>query len=533
MNIRLPMFPRRPVLGGALLLALTASGFAQTPQTLIFNGGHDDRGNAVATDSAGNIIIGGQSTSETASSFLVLKYAATGSLLWQSRASSIGEYKPSAVNSLAVDAAGNTYAAGYAGKDLPFLQTDWGWLVTSFDANGVQRWSQLFNGPDRSFDVARRLVLHPQQGLYVTGIISGAFGRSDWVTVRYSLDGVEQWRRIEPGLGNTEDQPVDLKTDSAGNVVVVGFNETTQGGAKDIRLIKYDPQGNVIWRTNYSDTAISDEFPNELAIDAADNIYVVADRPISTNPELLTEPITLKFSPNGNLLFVLAGPGQGGSAIDLDPAGNFVVSGLYFEEGGTNLIRQTTKFTSAGSPLWSLPIAGMLAVDKVDGSTYVIDSTNLATTKVSASGQVLWQNTIPGTQAVRAITVDDVTGAFVQTGNSSSGFGDILTVRYAAGSTPPPPPPPPVPAAPSGLGLGAKKGTLTLTWNDNANNETGFLIERSVNGGSFTQIAQVGANVRTFTNSGLNKNTTYTYRVRAFNANGNSAYSNTATGSPR
>ena len=109
--------------------------------------------------------------------------------------------------------------------------------------------------------------------------------------------------------------------------------------------------------------------------------------------------------------------------------------------------------------------------------------------------------------------------------------GDIISVRYGAGG--PPPPPVSVPAAPSGLSLSARKGSLTLNWTDNANNEIGFVIERSVNGAGFAQIAQVGANVRTFTNSGLNKNTSYTYRVRAFNANGNSAFSNTATGSPR
>ena len=132
---------------------------------------------------------------------------------------------------------------------------------------------------------------------------------------------------------------------------------------------------------------------------------------------------------------------------------------------------------------------------------------------------------------MNAVTLDDTTGAFIHTGNINSGFGDIITVRYGAGG--PPPPPVPVPAAPSGLSLSAKKGSLTLNWTDNATNESGFLVERSVNGGAFAQIAQVGANVRTFTNSSLNKNTSYTYRVRAFDANGNSAFSNTATGSPR
>jgi hypothetical protein len=109
----------------------------------------------------------------------------------------------------------------------------------------------------------------------------------------------------------------------------------------------------------------------------------------------------------------------------------------------------------------------------------------------------------------------------------------MIIARFSAISVPPPPPPLPVPAAPSALKTSAKKGAILLSWTDNSNNETGFLIERSTNGGAFAQIAQVGANVRSFNNTGLTKMQTYAFRIRAFNANGNSAYSNTATGVPR
>ena len=46
---------------------------------------------------------------------------------------------------------------------------------------------------------------------------------------------------------------------------------------------------------------------------------------------------------------------------------------------------------------------------------------------------------------------------------------------------------------------------------------------------NFVEIAQVGANVTSFSNTGVTNNTEYRYRVRAFNANGNSAYSNIAS----
>jgi len=88
----------------------------------------------------------------------------------------------------------------------------------------------------------------------------------------------------------------------------------------------------------------------------------------------------------------------------------------------------------------------------------------------------------------------------------------------------------PPPAAPSNLSASFSKSKVLLTWVDNSGNETGFRIERSPDGQTFTEIGTVGANVTTFTNSGVNasKGTRLYYRERAYNSGGNSGYSNTA-----
>jgi carboxypeptidase T len=91
---------------------------------------------------------------------------------------------------------------------------------------------------------------------------------------------------------------------------------------------------------------------------------------------------------------------------------------------------------------------------------------------------------------------------------------------------------PTVPAAPSNLtATAASKSQINLAWTDNATNETGFYIERCKGATctNFTQIATVGANVISYANTGLTANTSYRYRVRAYNANGTSTYSNIAT----
>jgi hypothetical protein len=88
-------------------------------------------------------------------------------------------------------------------------------------------------------------------------------------------------------------------------------------------------------------------------------------------------------------------------------------------------------------------------------------------------------------------------------------------------------PPPAPPAAPSTLTVAAvSKTQVNLSWTDRSSNEDGFKIERSLNGTTFVEVDSVGPNVRTYSNTGLVANTTYSYRVRAFNQGGYSAYSN-------
>ena len=86
------------------------------------------------------------------------------------------------------------------------------------------------------------------------------------------------------------------------------------------------------------------------------------------------------------------------------------------------------------------------------------------------------------------------------------------------------------PTAPGSLSArvsGSKQ--IELTWIDNAANEDGFQIERALDGVSFKQSATAGANTVRFVNTGLVAGKTYSYRVRAYNGLGTSAYSNTAS----
>lgn len=80
--------------------------------------------------------------------------------------------------------------------------------------------------------------------------------------------------------------------------------------------------------------------------------------------------------------------------------------------------------------------------------------------------------------------------------------------------------------APSGLSAEAlSSSSIRLTWTDNSDNETGFMIERSLSSsGDFTLTTTVEADETTFDDTGLDANTTYYYRVKAYNDDDESRY---------
>ena len=107
-----------------------------------------------------------------------------------------------------------------------------------------------------------------------------------------------------------------------------------------------------------------------------------------------------------------------------------------------------------------------------------------------------------------------------------NGSGNSLLSNIAEVTTPGVPP-----AAPSGLTANAvSSAQIDLAWTDNANapnNEDGFVIERSDDGGAtWNQVGQTAADVVAFSDTTAIPGATYDYQVYAFNANGNSAPSN-------
>jgi RHS repeat-associated protein/uncharacterized delta-60 repeat protein len=80
------------------------------------------------------------------------------------------------------------------------------------------------------------------------------------------------------------------------------------------------------------------------------------------------------------------------------------------------------------------------------------------------------------------------------------------------------------PAAPGNLtAVAASSTAVDLHWTDNSNADMGFKVERSANGGHWVQIGVADPNAQSYYDTNCTPSTSYSYRIRATDAYGDSA----------
>ena len=181
-------------------------------------------------------------------------------------------------------------------------------------------------------------------------------------------------------------------------------------------------------------------------------------------------------------------------------------------------------FSNYGAASVDLAAPGVNILSTVLKNSYGYKSgTSMATPHVAGAAALLWgRNPNLTYSQVKDLILNNVETVSALSGKTATG-GKLDLAKAMAAMTPQPPPP----AAPTGLTATAvSTSEIDLAWADNSNNETGFELERC-QGTSCTTLP-LGANVTSHADTGLAEGTTYSYRVRACNAYGCSAYSNTA-----
>ena len=414
-----------------------------------------DTGQAIATDSDGNVYVIGRyyGSSATVGSIIltglgsynvfIAKYDTSGRVQW---AESISGTNTDNGYNIATDSDGNVYVTGayYGGSatvgSIPLPDTDGSAdaFIAKYDTSGTVQWAKSVG--DTNIGCEYDIATDSDGNVYVIGAFysSVTFAADTYLTstggphafvAKYNTDGIVQWaRRI---CQTTPDYGYGIATDSAGNVYVIGAYygndaaiESTplfnSGTSDDYFVAKYNSSGTFQWAKTITNNS-GFGYGQAIATDSDGNVYVTGtywgSLTIATSPTTSTLPNTssfdvfvVKYDTYGIAQWAkgISGPGtDNGYGIATDSAGSVYVTGNYnntvtFALGTTLTSAGSTdvfvaKYDTDGTVQWAQRIGG---TDSDNGYGIATDSAgNVYVTGayISSYGFTIGSTTLPGT----------------------------------------------------------------------------------------------------------------------------------------
>jgi len=281
-----------------------------------------------------------------------------------------------------------------------------------------------------------------------------------WLAVCYASAAVSEevyveWAARYDGPINFQDWPFGIIIDRDRNIFVTGESwDYTEdyGSSYDYCTVKYSPQGNQLWVRRYNDTHEGADYATALVADRHGNVYVIGS---STSPDYGNDFVTIKYSPEGDILWLQrfsegTNSSEGARHIEIDKNGDIYVMG-YCIEPSTGFDFALVKYRPSGEIVWSNrydsdghgndePMA--MELDQ-SGNIYVTGKTDRSDTgyhyltiKYSQSGETLWTKSFSGlghsAESPSGLAVDPA-GNVIVTGESyyDNFSSDWLTVKYS------------------------------------------------------------------------------------------------------
>jgi len=541
-------------------------------------GAADDRGLAIARDSAGNVYITGTTESVDfpvdvgpdlgfnsviqAPDAFVAKVNAEGTELIY--CGYIGGSLADAGTGIAVDAAGNAYVAGwtrslnfpatvgpgltYHGGDSQFSEG----FVAKVDAEGTELVYSGFIGGSAD-DECAGIAVDGSGNAYLTGWTeSDDLSRVGGPDLSFNGDRDAFVAKVDAAGtgfvyggylgGAADDGGAAIAVDGQGRAVVAGYAVSrptehfpvlvgpslTHRGGLDGFVARVDSSGAALEYCGYVG-GTGDDLCAAIALDAAGSAHIAGATssgyqfPATVGPDLSyagsIDGFAAKVTASGaglDFCGYIGGSGEDqATGVAVDAAGNVYVAGFTDSASG---------FPVSGGP-------GLLPEGLRDAF--------LVTVKPSGE-DLLYGGFIGGyaDDEAAGVAADGLGNVWLTGYTRSSDFpvlvGPYLTPGAGYGISddafavkifeklPP--------AAPANLRASAATvSSISLAWDDESDNEDGFEVERkSGTAGTWSLIATPGENAEAYTDGGRPEATEYFYRVRATNDIGDSAYSNEA-----
>ncbi|MDP8206748.1 MAG: T9SS type A sorting domain-containing protein [Candidatus Electryonea clarkiae] len=341
----------------------------------------------IKTASDNRVYVAGLSKkSEDDADFSLIAYSTSGRRIWSAiydaPAGGWDEFK-----AMDIDEAGNIYLAGSSDRRPDYHSTK-DFLTLKYSSQGELIWENRLEGAIGNINEPRAILASADSCVYVTGggtIVEGE-NFSNYLTVKYSSDGEEEWVVEYDGESGQNDIATDIAFDPRGNIVITGVS-VTMFSVDDYLTLKYNPSGELLWASHFYDFITFDNDNITLAVDSIGNAYISGfisdDYPWSTMS-------VAKLDSSGDHLWTMSYPDSGDGtdhyAVDMgiDEHGNVFVTGKGWDENENSWDIVTAHYSTDGQFRWASTFDGDLGSDndvpvdmivKENGTVYIAGQT--------------------------------------------------------------------------------------------------------------------------------------------------------------
>ncbi|MFK7756707.1 MAG: T9SS type A sorting domain-containing protein [Flavobacteriales bacterium] len=350
--------------------------------------GGDDYAADLIEDANGNIFItGAEYISATNYDAVTIKYNSQGVQQWVKTYDGVGLYDGGV--SLALDAVDNVYICGgsYEGANLSDF------LVVKYTNGGAQQWANTWNGTNNLQDVAARIEI---RGAYLSAVGGTQTTQNKWkmATLKMSISsGQIAATTISGGDASGIDKVADLAIDDLDNTYIVGAVKNN-GSAYDIRVIKLDSDLSIVWQQDYDGGSNEDDEGLSLELTSTNDVIICG---FTTQTGEGKNFVTQKYAnANGALLWTSTYDNQNGDdeavTVKVTDNDDVIVFGSTYQDGNLDFALQSLRGIN-GNTKWETTWNGGNNADDVP-SEIAIDGDDIYAAGQSYDGDGLYQYVI-------------------------------------------------------------------------------------------------------------------------------------------
>jgi len=385
------------------------------------------------------------------SDYLALRFNPSGDINMETRYDGSGTGTDESV-ALYADNNGNSYVTGFSYDD----NSDYDYATLKYSSSGEPLWAVRYDGGNNGKDKPVSVSADINGNVYVTGSSRGASGNNDILTIKYNSAGTYQWEARYNGASNGDDQATGLAVDASGNSYVTGYSDGS-GTGKDYVTLKYSVSGVQQWASRFNGPANSNDYSKAVFIDHSGNSFVTGNAAVSgSSPDIYT----VKYNSSGVQQWVAAFNGNGNDSDDVncittDYLGNIIIGGKS-KSAASDFDFVTVKYNSSGTQQWAKYLSGNSSNSRDEIISIASDLNNnilaggnakyqssgydYVTVKYNSSGDLLWNSNHGGTSGtddlMSYLSIDLAGNAYV-TGFTNDLFSgmNFCTVKYNINGT--------------------------------------------------------------------------------------------------